>query len=110
MSGKNGTVALFLSPLPANTRRRDLLSFVRKQLHLAGLRGLPLFDLCTNCTSYGFPIAPPVRWSITGLVEVRPARIAMQAIRILQGQELNGVAIEVRRYRHRTMWGESRQR
>ena len=86
------------------------MSFVRKQLQLAGVRGIPLFDLCTNCNILRITDRATGSVEYHGLVEVRPARIALQAIQILNGQEFGGRAIAVRRYRHRTIWGESRHR
>lgn len=110
MGGKNGSVMLFLRNLPPNVSRRDLKAFVLAELRRAGVRGSPLLQLCTNCSI--LRIVDPARDSVEyhGLVEVQPARIAMQAIEALNGQRLGGTPIEVRRYRQRSPWGERRSR
>jgi hypothetical protein len=110
MSGKSGAVALFLRNLPPNTSRKDLKSFVHRELQRAGVTGLPLFNLCTNCSILRVQGLGAGTIEYHGLVEVQPARIALLAIDILNGKQMHGAAIEVRRYRHRSQWGEHRQR
>jgi hypothetical protein len=110
MGGKNGSIMLFLRNLPPNVSRRDLKTFVLAELRKAGVRGNPLLHLCANCSI--LRIVDPDRDTVEfhGLVEVQPARIAMQAIDVLNGKCLGGTPIEVRRYRQRSPWGERRQR
>ena len=110
MGGKNGSIMLFLRNLPPNVARRDLKSFVVAELRRAGIRGNPLLHLCANCSI--LRIVDPDRNTTEyhGLVEVQPARVAMQAIEVLNGKCLGGCPIEVRRYRQRSPWGERRQR
>lgn len=110
MGGQTGSVVLFLRGLPPNTSRKDLLAFVRNALREAGVRGMPLISLCSNCQIMRLtdPAAGTVEYH--GLIEVQPARIVLQAIQILNGRELKGTSIEVRRYRHRSPWGERRLR
>ena len=110
MRGNSVTVALFLSPIPPNTSRRDIKSFVQQELARAGVCGLPLFNLCTNCRILCITDLTAGTIEYNALVEVRPARIAMQAIQILNGKDLNGSPLKVRRYRHRSSWGEHRHR
>ncbi|HYN78094.1 MAG TPA: RNA-binding protein [Lamprocystis sp. (in: g-proteobacteria)] len=110
MSGKHGTVALFLSPLPPNFTRRDLKAFLCRELRKVGVRGIPLFRLCTNCSILRITDRAAGTVEYHGLVEVRPARVAMQAVQLINGTEVNGTLIEVRRYRHRSLWGEHRHR
>jgi hypothetical protein len=110
MGGKNGSVMLFLRNLPPNVSRRDLKAFVVTQLHQAGIRGTPLRHLCANCSILRIvdPDLDTVEYH--GLIEVQPARIAMRAIQVLNGKRLRDTPIEVRRYRHRSPWGERRNR
>lgn len=110
MGGKNGSVMLFLRNLPPNVSRRDLKTFVVAGLRQAGVRGSPLLQMCANCSI--LRIFDPAQGTTEyhGLVEVQPARIAIQAIDILNGQALGGTPIEVRRYRQRSPWGQRRQR
>lgn len=109
MSGQTGSVALFLRDLPPDISRKDLLAFVRDALRSAGLRGMPLIKMCSNCQIMRIidPTAGTVEYH--GLIEIQPARIVVQAIAVLNGRELAGHPIEVRRYRHRSSWGEHRR-
>lgn len=106
MSGKSGTVALFLRNLPPNVNCKDLKSFVQRGLQTEGVVGLPLFNLCSNCRILRITDLATGTTQYHGLVEVKPARIAMQAIQVLSRREIRETAIEVRRYRHRSTWGE----
>jgi len=110
MGGKNGSVMLFLRNLPPNVARRDLKTFVVAQLRQAGIRGSFLLNLCANCSI--LRMTDPDRGTVEyhGLVEVQPARIAMQAIAVLNGKCIGNTPIEVRRYRQRSPWGERRNR
>jgi hypothetical protein len=110
MRGKSGTVVLFLSHLPPNTNCRDIKAFMQAELRKSGVRGLPFFNLCTNCSILRITDPAAGTTEYHGLVEVRPALIALRAIEVLNGKELNGAPIAVRRYRHRSTWGEHRHR
>jgi RNA recognition motif-containing protein len=105
MSGKNGSIMLFVRNLPTSVTRRDLRQFIQRELKQAGIRGLPLMSTCTSCCI--LQITDPATGSreYHGLVEMQPARIALQAIAILNGKEIAGTPMEVRRYRHRSTWG-----
>jgi hypothetical protein len=83
---------------------------VVKELQRAGVRGLPLFNLCSNCRILRITDQAAGTVEYHGLVEVQPARIALQAIQILNGKEIGRTPIEVRRYRHRSAWGEHQHR
>ncbi len=110
MGGQSGTITLFLRNLPPNTSRKDLKTFVHDELREAKVSGLPLFSLCTNCTILCITDRATGTVAYHGLVEVKPARIGLRAIQVLNGRELHGTPIEVHRYRHRSAWGEHRQR
>jgi hypothetical protein len=109
-SGKSGSIALFLRNLPPNTNCKAIKTFVQTELHKAGVRSLPFFSPCTNCSILCITDLDARTIEYHGLVEVRPAALAIQAIAILNGKELHGTPIEVRRYRHRFSWSEHRHR
>jgi hypothetical protein len=106
MGGKNGSVVLFLRNLPFNFSRRDLKSFVLSELKKAGIRGTSFRAPCSNWTVLRITDRSKGTQEYHGLVEIRPARIAMQAIAVLNGKAIAGTSIEVHRYRHRSPWGE----
>lgn len=110
MSGKNGAVMLFVRNLPSSITRRDLKHFIQRELRKAGIRGFPLLSTCTNCSILRITDPATGKREYHGLVEMQPARIALQAISVLNGKEINGTPMEVRRYRHRSAWGERRSR
>ena len=106
MGGKNGSVLLFVRNLPYNVSRRDLKQLIQWELKKAGIRGLPLMSTCANCSILRITDPATGTQEYHGLVEMQPARIALQAISILNGKEIAGTPMEVRRYRHRSAWGE----
>ena len=110
MSGKTGAVCLFVRDLPSNLSRRDLKTFVTGRLKDAGIRGSLLLNVCSNCSILKITDPASGRQEFHGLVEIQPARIAVQAIEALNGALLGGNPMEVRRYRHRSPWGEHRAR
>jgi hypothetical protein len=110
MSGKTGTVCLFVRALPSGLSRRDLKTFVTGRLKDAGIRGSLLLNVCSNCSILKITDRDTGREEFHGLVEIQPARIAVQAIEALNGALLGGQRVEVRRYRHRSPWGEHRAR
>lgn len=110
MGGKNGSVMLFVRNLPYSVSRRDLKQFIQRELRVAGIRGLPLMSTCTSCNILRITDPATGTREYHGLVEMQPARIALQAISVLNGKEIAGTPIEVRRYRHRSAWGERRSR
>ncbi|WP_295429455.1 RNA-binding protein [uncultured Thiodictyon sp.] len=110
MGGKTGSVVLFLRNLPPNTSRKDLREFVQGALREAGVRTLPFVSVCANASIMRIADLAAGTTEYHGLIEVRPARLAMLAIRVLNGRALHGCPIEVRRYRQRSPWGEHRQR
>lgn len=102
MLGKRGSVMLFLSRLPHGVTRKELKAFVQSALH--GDTRLPFARTTAVCNCSILRITDPTNGSseLHGLVEVQPAKAAMQAIEELNGKELKGTPIEVRRYHHRS--------
>jgi RNA recognition motif-containing protein len=105
MSGKSGSVVLFLRNLPIDFSRQDLKKFVQSELKKAGIRGTPLRSPCSNYTVLRITDRSSGTREYHGLVEIQPARIAMQAMEVLNGKMIAGKPVEVRRYRHRSPWG-----
>lgn len=110
MGGKSGSLALILHDLPPGISRKDLRAFVCNALREAGIRTLPLVGRCSNCGIMRIVDLAAGTTEYHGLIEVRPMCIAMQAIQILNGKSLHGHPLQVRRYRHRSPWGEHRAR
>jgi len=106
MGGKSGSLALILHDLPPGISRKDLRAFVCNALREAGIRTMPFVGRCSNCSIMRIADLATGTTEYHGLIEVRPARIAMQAIRILNAKSLLGHPLQVRRYRHRSPWGE----
>ncbi len=102
MGGKTGLVTLFLRNLPPNTSRKDLRAFVRIALREAGVRTLPLINACANVSIMRITDLAAGTIEYHGLLEVRPAHIAMLAIQLLNGRARHGTPIEVHRYRQRS--------
>lgn len=102
MNGKTGSVVLFLRNLPIDFSRRALREFVESELNQAGIRVTVFRNPCCNYSILRITDRSSGTQEYHGLVEIRPARRAMQAIRILNGKLVGGKPIEVRRYRHRS--------
>ena len=110
MSGKTGAVCLFLRDLPSDLSRRELKTFVTGRLKDAGIRGTLLLNVCSNCSILKITDLANGQQEFHGLVEIQPARIAVQALEALNGAMLGGKPLQVRRYRHRSPWGEHQVR
>jgi hypothetical protein len=110
MSGKSGSIVLFIRHLPRDVSRRDLKAFVHSELRRAGVRGTLLLHLRSSFSILRITDLAKGSEEYQGLVEIQPARLALQAIDLLNGKHLCGKPVEVRRYRHRSPWGEHRAR
>lgn len=108
MSGKFGSIMLFFRDLPPDVSRRDLRMFVSSGLRESGVRGNPLVQVCGNCSILRVFDPATRATEYHGFVEVKPARVAMMAIGILNGRPLRGTPVEVRRYRQRSPLNERR--
>jgi hypothetical protein len=110
MSGKSGSIVLFVRHLPRNVSRRDLKAFVHSELRRVGVRGTLLLHLCSDCRILRVTDTAKGSQQYHGLVEIQPAGLALQAIDLLNGKQLCGKPVEVRRYRNRSPWGQHRAR
>ena len=102
MLGKRGSMMLFLRGLPENLTRKELKAFIQSAVKSAGNRSFSFKATVCTCTILRITDRSNGTVEHHGLVEVQPAKAAMQAIEELNGKELKGVPIEVRRYHHRT--------
>mgnify|MGYP001025961580 FL=1 len=102
MTRKGASFLLFLPSLPESATRKDVKQFVRDGLAESGYHGLALYSAVTSCTI--LCVTDPVsgKSECHGLVQIRPAKAAMQAIEALNGKELLGSKVEVRRYHQRS--------
>ncbi len=102
MLGKNGSVVLFVRGLPESTTHNDIkslferLSSPRWQVRLTGVGGVCSCDIVqiTNRKSESV--------EYHAMVEIQPAKLALRAIRELNGSLVHGHRIEVHRYHHRS--------
>ena len=100
-------VVLFLSAVPPGATRKELKRFVREGLVEAGYRGFGLLLAISRCSI--FRLTDPVtgKSECHGLVQVKPASVALKAIDILNGKQLKGAKMAVRRYHQRGNIGYS---
>ncbi len=90
MSGKSGSIVLFLRHLPCDVSRRELKEFVHVHLRRAGVRGTLLLQLCSHCSILRVTDLSRGSEEYHGLVEIQPAGLALQAIDILNGKQFAG--------------------
>ena len=109
MLGKRGSIILFLRGLPQSLTRRELKSFVQTTLRETGPRPFSLKAAICNCSIVRITDPADGSSELHGMVEVQPATAAMRAIDQLNGREFKGVAIEVRRYHHRSLLRDRRR-
>jgi hypothetical protein len=108
MLGKRGTVMLFLRGLPEDLTRKELKSFVQAAVREPRGLGFSLKTAVCNCSIVRITEPASGHSEIHGLVEVQPATAAVRAIEQLNGQELKGARVEVRRYHHRSLLRDRR--
>jgi len=102
MLGKNGSVVLFIKGLPESTTQGDIkalfdrLSSPRWRIRLTGPAGLCSCDI-VRITSRESGQA-----EYHAMAEVQPAKLALRAIRELNGALVHGQRIELHRYHHRS--------
>lgn len=109
MSGKRGTVVLFVKGLPESISRKELKTCFQRsvrngwKLPLTGRSSIGACDIVRITNRDNNQIEH------YGLVEVQPATLALQAIKSLNGSSLQGKNIEVRRYHHRSGFRDRRK-
>lgn len=108
MRGKYGSVVVFLGGLPADLTARELRTFVQNVIQGEGKRRLRIGRSICHCSILRITDLDTGEIDLHGLVEIRPAVLAMQAIERLHGVELLGQRITARRYRQRSPLGSRR--
>lgn len=104
MTGKRRTIMLFFQQLPHHVTQHDLRLFIVRALRSASLP-LPLVgNPISHCEILRITDRQTGQVEHHGLVEIGPARIAIQAIEILNGRNFEGHIVAVHRYRHRGIW------
>jgi hypothetical protein len=107
MRRDNSPVLLFLSAVPPGATRREIRQFVRQGLLEAGYRGLAQLLAISRCSIVRLTDPVTGKSECHGLVQVKPASVALKAIDTLNGKELKGAKMSVRRYYQRGNIGYS---
>jgi RNA recognition motif-containing protein len=102
MLGKRSALMVFFRGLPENTTRKELRQFVIPAIKNTPERHLALKGSVLSCTVLRLTDPASGAREFHGLVEIQPAKAALHAIALLNGQELGGRRIEVRRYQPRS--------
>jgi len=104
MLGKRRAAMLFVRNLPVHLTQRAFRSFVTRKLK-AELQGFSMRGASLpHCEVLCITVGSTGRVEHHGLIEVSPAKLAIRAIEVLNGEEIAGHRIEVHRYRHRAFW------
>jgi hypothetical protein len=93
---------LFIRRLPEGVTRKELKQFIQTTVREFGERPFSLKAAVCNCSIVCISDSEDGTREFHGLVEVQPAKAAIEAIRVLNGTKLHGVPLEVRRYQHRS--------
>jgi hypothetical protein len=102
MLGKRGSVMLFVRGLPEDVSGKELKHFIQTAVRELDSRPFSLKATVCNCNIVCVSDREDDSRNYHGLVEVQPAKAAIDAIGALNGRELRGHKIEVRRYQHRS--------
>jgi len=101
MLGKRGTMVLCLGNLPADVTRNDLKGFVRDAVaQIIDGRRRRLNSYIKHCSILRLTDRSTGSVSHQGLVEIRPAKVALDVMDALEHRPFRGVQLQVRRYRH----------
>jgi hypothetical protein len=99
---------IFVRGLPENLTPKELKAFVLAEVHAAQGRAAKIRGSVSSCTILRMSDPHSGAEEYHGLVEVQPAKAAMQAIAQLNGRELKGRKLEVRRYHSRSALRDQR--
>jgi hypothetical protein len=105
MGAHNGSFLLFLPSLPAAATRKTLKQFVRQGLSDSGYRGLTLAMAVSRCSIIRVTDPTSGKSERHGIICIRPAKAAMDAMEVLQGRPLLGEPVQIRRYLQRSQAG-----
>jgi hypothetical protein len=100
MLGKRGSILLCLANLPEQVTRKEIRFFVHKVVDkVAGSRLLRAHTI-SQCSILRLTDIRNGRISHQGLIGIQPAKIALEAIPMLEQTPFRGAQLQVRRYRH----------
>lgn len=103
MRGKRSTVVLFIRGLPSDVSNKELKTFIRKTLKESGLRSQTIFsESVGDCNILRITDPQTGQIEFHGLIEIRPAVLAMRAIDVLNETKFRESPLETRRYRQRS--------
>ena len=105
MGIRNSSLVLFLAGLPANATTDTVVKFVRQGLSDAGYRGIALAVAVPRCSLLRYTDPSSGTSELHAMVEIKPAKAALDALDRLRGREFLGERIEVRRYVNRARTG-----
>lgn len=109
MRGKSGSVVVFLGGLPPRVTAKGLKAFVSDAIEADCPRGLRIGSSICDCSILRITDLNTGDIELHGLLEIRPAVLAMRAIERLDGTSLLGKPIVARRYRQRSPMSTPRQ-
>lgn len=102
MGTNKASLLLIMPSLPASVSCRAIKRLVRDGLADCGYGSLTRLFAVTRCTVLTVTDPSNGRREYHGLVQVRPAKAAMELVEVLRGKELGGSQISVRRYQQRS--------
>ena len=108
MLGKRGSVMLFVRGLPKDVTRKELKTFIQGTVKEVDNRPFSLKATVCNCSILRITDPDGGTDEYHGLVEVQPAKAAIEAIDILNRRKINGHELEVRRYQPRSLLRDHR--
>jgi RNA recognition motif-containing protein len=108
MLGKRGSLMLFVRGLPKGVTRKELKQLIQSAVNQLDKRPFSLKAAVSNCSILCISQPHEGASEYHGLVEIQPAKVAIEAIRVLNGMEFRGQKLEVRRYQHRSLLRDQR--
>jgi len=101
MYGKRGSMLLCLGNLPPQVTRKDLKGFVREVVaKVAGSRSPRISPRVPQCSILRVTNTATGQVMHQCLIAIQPAKVALEAMPILQQTPFRGSKLEVRRYSH----------
>jgi hypothetical protein len=108
MTGKHGVVVLFISGLPESIAPDVLRLKFQNLLQTRRHWGFSSGGSIGSCDIVRIVDLNSEEVEFHALVEIQPAKFALQAIKMLDGCLIDGHKLEVRRYNHRSSFRERR--
>jgi hypothetical protein len=102
MLGRRNSLMIFIRGLPVALTKKELKGFVLAGVQAAPARSAAIKATVSSCTTLRMTDPKSGAEEYHGLVEIQPAKAAIHAISQLNGRELRGRKLEVRRYHPRS--------